>query len=51
VKYAWIQEHKDSYPVAAMCRVLQVSKSGYYRSLKAQPGPRALSLPTFISAA
>jgi len=36
VKYAWIQEHKDSYPVAAMCRVLQVSKSGYYRSRKAQ---------------
>jgi len=42
VKYAWIQEHKDSYPVAAMCRVLQVSKSGFYRSLKAQPGPRTL---------
>lgn len=41
MKYAWIQEHKDSYPVAAMCGVLQVSKSGFYRSLKAQPGPRA----------
>lgn len=41
MKYAWIQEHKDSYAVAAMCRVLQVSKSGYYRSRKAQPGPRA----------
>lgn len=41
MKYAWIQEHQDSHPVAAMCRVLQVSKSGYYRSLKAQPGPRA----------
>jgi putative transposase len=30
VKYAWIREHRDSYPVAAMCRTLRVSTSGYY---------------------
>ena len=41
MRYAWIHEHRDSYPVAVMCRVLQVSASGYYRSLKAEPGPRA----------
>ena len=41
MKYAWIQEHRDSYPVAVMCRVLQVSTSGFYRSRKAKPGPRA----------
>lgn len=41
MKYAWIQDHRDSYPVAVMCRVLQVSTSGFYRARKAQPGPRA----------
>lgn len=30
MKYAWIEEHRDSFPVAAMCRVLSVSRSGYY---------------------
>jgi hypothetical protein len=30
MKYAWIQEHRDSYPVVAMCEVLRVSPSGYY---------------------
>lgn len=42
MKYAWIREHRDSYPVAAMCGVLAVSKSGFYRSLSAKPGPRAV---------
>lgn len=32
MKYAWIHQHRDSYPIAAMCEVLQVSKSGYYES-------------------
>jgi hypothetical protein len=29
VKYAWIQEHKQQFPVALMCQVLTVSRSGY----------------------
>jgi putative transposase len=41
VKYAWIHEHRDSYPVALMCEVLEVSKSGYYDSLDRQPSQRA----------
>jgi putative transposase len=40
VKYAWINEHRDSFPIAAMCDVLHVSTSGYYDSLQRQPGPR-----------
>lgn len=28
--YAWIQEHQEEYPLAVMCRVLAVSRSGYY---------------------
>ena len=30
MKYAWIKEHRDCYRVNRMCRVLGVSKSGYY---------------------
>ena len=41
MKYAWIKENRDSFPVTAMCRVLSVSKSGFYKSLKAAPSPRA----------
>ena len=30
MKYAWIQEHTPEFAVAVMCRVLAVSRSGYY---------------------
>jgi putative transposase len=42
VKYAWIKEHRGSFPVAIMCDVLKVSPSGYYGSLDRAPSPRAL---------
>jgi len=41
VKYAWIREHRDSFPVAVLCEVLQVSASGYYDWLDRPPSPRA----------
>ena len=40
MKYAWIKQHRDSFCVSSMCRVLRVSKSGFYRSLTASPSPR-----------
>jgi putative transposase len=33
MRYAWIAQYVDSFPVATMCRVLGVSRSGYYDSL------------------
>ena len=35
MKYAWIHEHRDcdSFPMATMCEVLQVSTSDYYASI------------------
>ena len=42
MKYAWINDHRDEFPVKAMCKVLQVSRSGFYKSLHAQPSARAL---------
>jgi len=41
VKYAWISEHRDSFPVAVICEVLGVSTSGYYEWVDRPPSPRA----------
>ena len=41
MKYAWITKHRDSYPMAVLCEVLAVSKSGYYASIDRVPSPRA----------
>jgi len=30
MKYAWMSEHRDSFPVTLMCELLEVSRSGYY---------------------
>jgi putative transposase len=37
VKYAWISEHCNDYPVSLMCRVLEVSASGFYDWLNRKP--------------
>jgi putative transposase len=41
VKYAWITNHRDSFPIALLCDVLDVSTSGYYASIDRPPSPRA----------
>lgn len=41
MKYAWIRKHRDSFPVALLCDVLDVSASGYYASVDRTPSPRA----------
>lgn len=41
MKYVWIEEHRDSFPITAMCRVLQVSKSGFQQWRTAEPSARA----------
>jgi putative transposase len=41
VKYVWIREHRDSFPIAVMCDVLGVSTSGYYAATGRQPSARA----------
>ena len=40
MKYAWIARHRDQFPVAAMCRLLKVSRSGYYASVDRPPSLR-----------
>jgi putative transposase len=41
VKYAWIHQHRDSFPVIVACQVLEVSASGYYAALDRPCSPRA----------
>lgn len=42
MRYAWIKQHRDSFPIRTMCRVLDVSTSGFYDWLAAKPSQRAL---------
>lgn len=41
MKYAWIDEHCDLFPVAILCQVLEVSKSGFYESRTRPQSSRA----------
>ena len=34
MKYAWIRDNRNGFEVTVMCRMLEVSKSGFYASLK-----------------
>lgn len=40
MKYVWIRGHAGEFPVALMCRVLKVSRSGYYGWLARRPSER-----------
>jgi len=42
LRYAVISRHRDEFPVRLMCRVLEVSPSGYYASRKRPPSWHAL---------
>mgnify|MGYP000391399947 CR=1 FL=1 len=50
MKYAWIKEHRDLFSINSMCHALQVSPSGYYRSLSAESSPRAQRTETIKAA-
>jgi len=42
VKYAWIAQHCDSFPVRVLCDVLNVSTSGFYDSIDRPPSERVV---------
>ena len=41
MKFAFVRKHKKCWPVETMCRVLQVSRSGFYAFCKRKPSARA----------
>jgi HTH-like domain len=41
VKYAWIQQQHAEYRVSRLCRILEVSRSGYYEWLGRPPSTHA----------
>ena len=41
MRYAWIGTQRDFYPLGRMCRVLQVSRSGYYAWRRRAPSATA----------
>ncbi len=41
MKYEFIRSYVDEYPVALMCRALDVSRGGYYRWFERSPSERA----------
>ena len=42
MKYAWIAQHCDSFPVRVLCDVLNVSTSGFYDSIDRPPSERVV---------
>jgi len=43
VKYAFIRDHRDRYPIRRLCEVMELSSSAYYDWLKRPPSARAVS--------
>ena len=43
MKYACIEEHRQEFLVIALCRVLEVGRSGYYAWRKAAPSERSMA--------
>jgi putative transposase len=43
MKYQFMAEHRQEYPMTTMCRVLEVSACGYYAWCKREPSQHARS--------
>ncbi len=40
MKYQFITEHRQEYPISTMCRVLEVAVSGFYAWLRRLGAPQ-----------
>jgi len=43
MKYEFMQEHRDRFRLKSMCKVLNVSRSGYYAWIKRMPSKRVIA--------
>lgn len=51
MRYVWIKEHANEFAVTVLCKILQVSVSGYYDSLVRKPCLRQLRRQNISDAA
>ena len=51
MRFAWIKQHDEEFPIAIMCKVMQVSDSGYYDRLKHKPSAARQRHQTIAQAA
>ncbi len=51
MKYAWIKKHRKLFPVAVICKSLNVSTSGYYDSIKRSPCDQLIRRKSIAQAA
>ena len=51
MKFDWIKRHDREFPIAVMCKILQVSDSGYYGCLKHEPSDSQQRRKTIAQAA
>jgi putative transposase len=49
VKHQFITENRGAYSVTALCRVLRISRCGYYASLSREPSARARGNVTLLA--
>jgi len=43
VKYTWIESYRDEYAVSRLCRLLEVSRSGYLQWRRRPDSDRAVA--------
>ena len=51
MKYDWIKKHRKLFPVAVICKSLNVSTSGYYDSIKRSPCDQLIRRKSIAQAA
>ena len=49
MRFAFIQEKQAKYPIGLMCRILKVSRSGYYAWVKRPPSQRKMATKELVS--